>query len=144
MRTKKHADRRLGRRVLQLAAGAVVAGGLSLAAPAVEAGRTVSASPAAELVPAHARAHRPHHWRAPRHGGWRYHHHRHQDGPRWSAPYQPRRWRAAPRHRACHPVRLFGYHHGQRALLGGILCYDRHGRAFVLRGTRRVLRYLYD
>ncbi len=146
MRKDHKTDRRPGRRLLLLAAGAFLVGGLSLTAPAAEAGRAVSAAPAAELVPAHARPHRPHHWQPPRHGGWRHHHrhHRHHPGPRWSGRHHPGHWRGAPRHRACHPVQLFGYHHGQRALLGGILCYDRHGRAFVLRGTRRVLRYLYD
>lgn len=45
-------------------------------------------------------------------------------------------------HAACHPVVGHGYDHfGRRAKFGGTMCYDRHGRGYVVVGSRHVIRY---
>ena len=43
---------------------------------------------------------------------------------------------------ACRPVRVVGWHHGQRALFGQVLCVNRFGQHSVLRGSRHLIRYL--
>lgn len=43
----------------------------------------------------------------------------------------------------CHEVSKVGHHHGQKALIGGVMCYDSHGRGYVVKGSRYVVRYLH-
>lgn len=73
------------------------------------------------------------------HHGWRHrtnHYARHGYG----RPYA-RHINAAYRHGAmhCRPVSRVGHVRGHRALLGGVMCLDRHGIAFVIPQTRHVI-----
>ena len=43
---------------------------------------------------------------------------------------------------SCHAVRKKGYWHGYYAVIGGTMCYDRRGRAYIVRGSRYLIRYL--
>lgn len=44
--------------------------------------------------------------------------------------------------RACHDVVKVGHYRGHKALIGGVMCYDRHGRGYVLDGSRHLVKYL--
>lgn len=45
-------------------------------------------------------------------------------------------------HGGCRPTSKIAFvGHGRRAKVGGLMCRDRHGRAFVLPGSRHVLFY---
>ncbi|WP_299624177.1 hypothetical protein [Pelagibius sp.] len=44
---------------------------------------------------------------------------------------------------ACHDVVKVGVYRGHKALLGGVMCYDRHGRGYILQGSRHLVRYLH-
>ena len=44
---------------------------------------------------------------------------------------------------ACHDVVKVGVYRGHKALLGGVMCYDRHGRGTILQGSRHLVRYLH-
>lgn len=44
--------------------------------------------------------------------------------------------------RACHDVVKVGHYRGHKALVGGVMCYDRHGRGYVLDGSRHLVKYL--
>jgi hypothetical protein len=44
--------------------------------------------------------------------------------------------------RACHATYKDGYdYHGRPARIGGTMCYDRFGRAYIVPGSRYVIRY---
>lgn len=43
----------------------------------------------------------------------------------------------------CHEVTKVGHRHGQKALIGGVMCYDGYGRGYVVKGSRYVIRYLH-
>jgi hypothetical protein len=44
---------------------------------------------------------------------------------------------------ACRPVKVVGWHYGQRALFGQLVCVNRFGQHSTLRGSRYLIRYLY-
>lgn len=41
----------------------------------------------------------------------------------------------------CYPVEKHGYYHGRRALIGGLMCTDAYGYAYIRPGSRYVIRY---
>jgi hypothetical protein len=58
------------------------------------------------------------------------------------------RWRHGPRHghgkRAfvspCHPTRnVIHNRHGERVIVGGVVCYDAHGTSYLVPGSRHVI-----
>ena len=115
------------------------------------------------------RAHHGHHYAAPfafslgkffggiyRHGqhyGYGKHgvrrHYRH-GGHGYVKPYAGRGY-AKPHHKGagyahrdrCQQTSKTGYHHGRKAQIGGTMCYDRHGRWYIVPGSRYVMHY-YD
>lgn len=44
---------------------------------------------------------------------------------------------------ACHNVVKVGVYRGHKALFGGVMCYDRRGRGYILQGSRHLVRYLH-
>lgn len=79
-------------------------------------------------------AHQNWHYRANYRGG-----HGYRQG--WRGRPYARHINAAYRHGAmhCRPVSRVGFVRGHRALLGGVMCLDRHGIAFVIPQTRHVI-----
>ncbi len=78
------------------------------------------------------------------HNGWHYRaNYRSGHGYRrgWHGSPYAHHINAAYSHGAvhCRPVSHVGYVRGYRALLGGIMCVDRHGIAFVIPQTRHVI-----
>ncbi len=55
--------------------------------------------------------------------------------------YVPDRFAYRRRQGQCHPVFKRGYYDGYRVLIRGRMCYDRYGRGFIVRGSRRVVDY---
>lgn len=41
----------------------------------------------------------------------------------------------------CHATYKYGYAHGRRAKIGGTMCYDGYGNAFIVAGSRFVIAY---
>lgn len=86
----------------------------------------------------HFKRHKGHHAKR-RHFHSRHHHkgklHSHHRG------HSPRHGYAA--RGGCHEVTKVGHRHGQKALIGGVMCYDSHGRGYVVKGSRYVIRYLH-
>ncbi|NWH07556.1 MAG: hypothetical protein HXY22_02725 [Alphaproteobacteria bacterium] len=93
------------------------------------------------------------------HRPWRW---RHRDYDRryydnyYRRPYRGRdylygHWYAPPRYfnydrrrdyyetRQCHPVTKVGYDDGYRVRIRATMCYDRNGRGYIVRGSRRVV-----
>lgn len=68
-------------------------------------------------------------------------HHRH--AVKWRNNHYRHHIRHAHRHGAsgCFSVSRLGFSHGRRALLGGVMCTDRHGYTFVLPQSRHVIHY---
>jgi hypothetical protein len=70
-------------------------------------------------------------------------------GPRydWRSPYKAFRFRdrspgyGSPRtdRRSCRIVTKSAVWHGRPAKIAGTLCYDRHGRPYIVPGSRRVI-----
>ena len=57
-------------------------------------------------------------------------------------PSGPRRGGRGAVHGGCQPTSKVAFAgHGRRARVGGLMCHDRHGRPFVLPGSRHVLFY---
>lgn len=55
-------------------------------------------------------------------------------------------WYVSPRFhgfigRACHPIYKRGFFDGYRVLIRARRCYDRFGRGFIIRGSRRIVEY---
>lgn len=73
----------------------------------------------------HNRAHRQHRGYDRGYGGAHI-------GPR-TVVGPPRRW-AAPR--PCHPVSKVAYRHGRGVRVGGTMCYDAYGNAYIVKGSR--------
>ena len=72
--------------------------------------------------------------------GSHFHKKRHLHGGR--KPHRKGVVRHHGRH-ACHDVVKVGVYRGHKALLGGVMCYDRHGRGYILQGSRHLVRYLH-
>lgn len=124
-------------------AAAILAAGLAAATPAAGASR-YQVAPAVTLTADRAdqRLHQVRHWKPQKQRHWRHRHHR-RPAHRQGRPRHRGSWDYGPAARACHPVQRINYFHGRKALVGGILCYDRRGRGYVLRGSRHIIRYLY-
>ncbi len=43
--------------------------------------------------------------------------------------------------RPCHATSKNGYAHGRRAKIGGTMCYDNYGNAYIVAGSRHVIGY---
>lgn len=43
--------------------------------------------------------------------------------------------------RDCHPIHRKGRWRGDRALVGGTMCYNRNGRGYVVKGSRYLIDY---
>ena len=56
------------------------------------------------------------------------------------APVYRSGYRYNPNH--CHRVSKDGYtRNGRKVKFGGTMCYDKHGRGFILNGSRHIIRY---
>ena len=53
----------------------------------------------------------------------------------------PHRYYAPVYRLRCHPVITTEFRYGRLAEIGGTLCYDRFGRAYIVPGSRYVIRY---
>ncbi|NIA71157.1 hypothetical protein HBA54_21390 [Pelagibius litoralis] len=142
-----------------LAVGILIAGfGFSAAASSAPLHLNAQALTVGQAaVSAGSSLHRAHHkvWR-----GKGYHRHRphhqsrrgHHSKKRFHKPRRAHRHFGHKHHgkrhayavrRACHDVTKVGYRHGEKALIGGVMCYDGHGRGYIVKGSRYVIRYLY-
>ena len=43
--------------------------------------------------------------------------------------------------RPCHSTYKHGYAHGRQAKIGGTMCYDNYGNAYIVAGRRYVIGY---
>ncbi len=87
------------------------------------------------------------------HGHYKHHNHKHDYGNYRDSDHYPWRYdkRGYKRHVKvhrfhggydCHPVKKKGYFHGRPAKVGGTMCYDRYGNAYIAKGSRYVIKYL--
>ena len=58
----------------------------------------------------------------------------------WKAPYT-KKGKHYGHKVACHRVSRHGYWGGRPAKIGGLKCFDRYGRAYIKRGSHRVIQY---
>lgn len=56
-------------------------------------------------------------------------------------PPHPNRYYVPNLPRRCQRVINIAYHHGRLAKIGGVMCYDRYGRPYVVAGSRYVIHY---
>lgn len=61
---------------------------------------------------------------------------------RHSQAYQPAPVYVQPDMNRCQATTGTGWLNGYRAEFSGVMCYDRYGRGYILRGSERFLRYL--
>jgi len=85
--------------------------------------------------------HRPYyaprrHHRSNHYGGHSRRHYSYSDGG-----YNDRHSYRANGNSACHPVSKFGSWHGRPAKVGGTMCYNGHGRGYVVSGSRYLIHY---
>lgn len=121
---------------------------LALVAAIGAAGTLISA-------PVAANGHGGHHGHHGHHHGHRLHHHgfpvvhgfarilgaflphrRHH-----YVPIYPRRHYVPLHPRPCHRVIRTEIHYGRLAKIGGVMCYDRYGRAYIVRGSRHAIHF---
>ena len=126
---------------------------LGAAAPA-SAGVTLASGTAPHLQDGQVLLHKAHHRTLRKghgHHSHRFHKHRKFHGGHFHGkrhlhggrkPHRKGVVRHHGRH-ACHDVVKVGVHRGHKALLGGVMCYDRHGRGYILQGSRHLVRYLH-
>lgn len=99
----------------------------------------------------HGASHQHHERHDVRHQHWHQHRHQQWQRQRHDSYRKAGRFHAAPRYGqvfalqgfGCHPVTGIDYHLGHRAKVGGTLCYDAYGRAFIVPGSRYVIGFLY-
>ncbi|MGF1630558.1 MAG: hypothetical protein ACFCUT_13885 [Kiloniellaceae bacterium] len=122
---------------LTLALGAVESAGAVTRLPNTNSATLSGATAAGELLrPAHQQKRpwwqhpagrkgvKPHHFHSRRH-------------------YQPHRARPHIVGRGCHPATVIGYHYGRKVLFGSVVCFNRYGQAYVVPGSRHLIRHLY-
>lgn len=67
---------------------------------------------------------------------------RHGHGDRWRAHNHGNGY-AYGRGKQCHRVVTKGYWGGRPAKIGGVQCYDRHGRGYIADSSRYLIKYLF-
>ena len=84
---------------------------------------------------------RHHGYKSRRHHGYKYRYRGHRGGYKFRYRGGYGRRGHGGYSRSCHKVSKHGYYHGRKARIGGTMCYGRHGKAYIVRGSRYVIDY---
>jgi len=57
--------------------------------------------------------------------------------------FRPHHARPHPGGNGCRRSTAIGYHYGRKALFGSVVCFNRYGQAYVLPGSRYLIRHLH-